>query len=249
MAERRMFAKTIVDSDVFLDMPLSTQALYFHLSMRADDEGFINNAKKIQRMIGATEDDLKELVAKNFIILFDSGIVVIKHWRIHNYIQSDRYKPTVYTEEKQALGIKQNKAYTLLDAGSTNDGAADTTEPTNTQCDFYEEQMDKVKPVPKSKDPDVYLNEIVHMSQRKHDNLIADFGEDVVEDYAERLMLYIQRKGYDDSHDHSATIRSWLRNDGGKSTKQKQKETEQQEKAKEPDAVDKTLAYLDEIGF
>lgn len=115
MAERRMFAKTIIDSDAFLDMPLSAQALYFHLSMRADDEGFINNPKKIQRMMGASEDDLKLLIAKNFIIPFDSGIVVIKHWKIHNYIQNDRYKPTVYQDEKALLEVKGNKAYTLMD--------------------------------------------------------------------------------------------------------------------------------------
>lgn len=113
MAERRMFAKTIIDSDAFLDMPLSTQALYFHLSMRADDDGFINNPKKIQRMIGASDDDLKLLIIKNFIIPFESGIVVIKHWKIHNYIQNDRYKPTVYAEEKAMLEVKTNKAYTM----------------------------------------------------------------------------------------------------------------------------------------
>ena len=117
MAERRMFAKTIIDSDAFLDMPLSTQSLYFHLSMRADDDGFINNPKKIQRMVGASDDDLKLLIAKNFIIPFESGIVVIKHWRIHNYLRSDRYKPTVYTEEREQLTIKDNGAYTLNDAG------------------------------------------------------------------------------------------------------------------------------------
>ena len=108
-----MFAKTIIDSDAFIDMPLSTQALYFHLSMRADDDGFINNPKKIQRMIGASEDDLKLLIAKRFIIPFESGIVVIKHWKIHNYIQKDRYKETVYLEEKAMLNTKENKAYTL----------------------------------------------------------------------------------------------------------------------------------------
>ena len=113
MAERRMFAKTIIDSDAFLDMPLSTQALYFHLSMRADDDGFINNPKKIQRMIGCSDDDMKLLIAKNFIIPFESGIVVIKHWRIHNYIQKDRYKGTVYQEELAQLNVKDNKAYTL----------------------------------------------------------------------------------------------------------------------------------------
>lgn len=113
MAERRMFAKTIIDSDAFLDMSLTTQALYFHLSMRADDDGFINNPRKIQRMIGAADDDLKILIAKNFIIPFESGIVVIKHWKIHNYIRNDRYKETVYTAEKAMLETKDNNAYTV----------------------------------------------------------------------------------------------------------------------------------------
>jgi hypothetical protein len=112
MAERRMFAKTIVDSDAFLDMPQSTQNLYFHLCMRADDDGFLNNPKKIQRTVNCSDDDAKILCAKNFIIPFDSGIIVIKHWRIHNYLRSDRYKPTVYQEERAQLDIKDNGAYT-----------------------------------------------------------------------------------------------------------------------------------------
>ena len=113
MAERRMFAKTIIDSDAFLDMPLSTQCLYFHLSMRADDDGFLNNCKKIQRTIGASDDDMRLLMMKKFIIPFESGIVVIKHWKIHNYIQSDRYKPTVYQEEKSQLVMQKNRSYSL----------------------------------------------------------------------------------------------------------------------------------------
>lgn len=113
MAERRMFAKTIIDSDAFLDMPLTSQALYFHLSMRADDDGFVNNPKRIQRLIGANDNDLGMLIAKNFLIPFESGIVVIKHWRIHNYIQNDRYKKSVYTEEKGLLEVKPNKAYSF----------------------------------------------------------------------------------------------------------------------------------------
>lgn len=113
MAERRMFAKTIIDSDAFTEMPLSTQALYFHLSLRADDDGFLNCAQKIMRMIGAAKNDYDVLLAKRFVIQFNDGICVIKHWRIHNYIQSDRYKPTVYQEEKAALAVKSNGAYTL----------------------------------------------------------------------------------------------------------------------------------------
>ena len=96
MAERRMFSKQIVDSDAFLNMPLSSQVLYFHLAMRADDDGFINNTQKIMRMIGASPDDFNILVAKKFILTFDSGVIVIKHWLMHNYIINDRYKPTNY---------------------------------------------------------------------------------------------------------------------------------------------------------
>jgi hypothetical protein len=115
-----MFSQQIIDSDAFLEMPLSTQALYFHLSMRADDDGFINNPKKIMRMIGSSDDEIKMLIAKKFVLVFDSGVVVIKHWRIHNYIQKDRYKPTVYKEEMAQLSIKDNKAYTL-DTGCIQD--------------------------------------------------------------------------------------------------------------------------------
>lgn len=110
MAERRMFAKTIIDSDAFLDMPLSSQALYFHLNMRADDDGFVNNPRKIQRMLGCSDDDLKLLLAKRFVIGFDNGVIVIKHWRMHNTLRKDRYNPTQYQEEFEMLELKPNNA-------------------------------------------------------------------------------------------------------------------------------------------
>lgn len=113
MAKRRMFSQQITDSDSFLDMPLSAQALYFHLGMNADDDGFVNSPKRIQRVIGANEDDLKLLIAKKFVLSFDSGVVVIKHWKMNNYIPKDRYTPTVYTEEKAQLSEKSNRAYTF----------------------------------------------------------------------------------------------------------------------------------------
>ena len=112
MAERRMFAKTIVLSDAFLDMPLSARCLYFTLGMLADDDGFVNSPKSIMRQAGASTDDLNLLMAKRFILTFDSGIIVIKHWRIHNYIQKDRYKESKYIEEKATLTLDQNGAYT-----------------------------------------------------------------------------------------------------------------------------------------
>ena len=113
MADRRMFAKTIIDSDAFLDMPLTAQALYFHLSMRADDDGFVNNPKRIQRSIGCNDDDYNVLVAKRFILTFESGIIVIKHWKLHNYIRQDRKKDTAYPEEMALLEIKDNGAYSF----------------------------------------------------------------------------------------------------------------------------------------
>lgn len=123
MAERRMFTKKITESDAFLDMPASTQALYFHLNMAADDDGFVNNPKKIQRMCGfATDDDMKLLIAKSFIIIFETGIIVIKHWKMHNYIQKDRYRPTDYTDEKNMLEMKKNKVYTLKKDACIQDG-------------------------------------------------------------------------------------------------------------------------------
>lgn len=112
MAERRMFSKKITTSDAFLEMPDSAQNLYFHLSMDADDDGFVGSPKSIMRLVRAKEDDMKLLVTKSFIIPFDSGIIVIKHWRINNLIRSDRYKPTTYTEERAMLAVKENGAYT-----------------------------------------------------------------------------------------------------------------------------------------
>ena len=113
MAQRRMFSKQIIDSDAFLDMGASAQSLYFHLAMRADDDGFVNNPKRIQRLVGAADDDLKILIAKRFVIMFDSGVIVIKHWRMHNYIRADRYNETAYIDEKNQLTIKENGSYTL----------------------------------------------------------------------------------------------------------------------------------------
>jgi uncharacterized phage protein (TIGR02220 family) len=107
-----MFTQKIIDSDAFLDMPLSTQALYFHLNMRADDDGFVNNPKRIQRTIGASGDDLKLLFAKRFVIGFESGVLVIKHWRMHNTLRKDRYNPTQYQDELASLEVKDNNAYT-----------------------------------------------------------------------------------------------------------------------------------------
>lgn len=121
MAERRMFSKRIIDTDLFMDMPMSSQALYLHMGVRADDDGFVANPKKIARMIGASEDDLKILIAKGFVIGFPSGVMVITHWKVHNYIQKDRYKPTIFQEEKRKLEMKKMDSYVFYALASRND--------------------------------------------------------------------------------------------------------------------------------
>lgn len=206
MAERRMFAKTIIDSDAFLDMPLSTQALYFHLSMRADDDGFINNPKKIQRLIGASEDDLKLLCAKNFIIPFESGIVVIKHWKIHNYIQKDRYKETVYIEEKQALKIKDNNAYTLdlneVDTECIQDGYSLETQVRLGQDRLGQDSLgERERKTPKGFSPPS-VNEVKAYCEEIHSNIDA-----------ERFVDFYSSKGWmvgkNKMKDWKACVRTW----------------------------------------
>ncbi|HEL1640783.1 TPA: DnaD domain protein [Streptococcus suis] len=112
MAQKRMFSKKITDSDKFLDLPLSAQALYFHLNMHGDDDGFVDNTKTVKRMLGASDGDLRLLMDQNFIIPFESGVVVIKDWRIHNYIPKDRYRPTIHGNEFNRLMTAENGSYT-----------------------------------------------------------------------------------------------------------------------------------------
>ncbi len=115
MAQRRMFSPDIVNSDAFLEMPPSTQALYFQLGMKADDDGFVN-PKMVMRMMGSSEDELKVLLAKRFIMQFENGVMLVKHWRINNFVRKDRYRETRYLTEKQSLYVKPNQAYSLNDS-------------------------------------------------------------------------------------------------------------------------------------
>ena len=216
MAERRMFAKTIIDSDAFLDMPLSAQALYFHLSMRADDDGFINNPKKIQRMIGASDDDCKLLLMKRFVILFESGVIVIKHWKVHNYIQKDRYKPTIYQEEKAMLLEKENSVYSENPNPCIQNGYGLDTQDRLGQVSVDEDSIGKEsdsksdKPTkPTRHKYGEYHN--VLLSDEEMGKLQAEFPDDYVE-RIERLSSYIASKGAK-YKSHLATIRNWARND------------------------------------
>ena len=219
MAERRMFAKTIIDSDAFLDMPLSAQALYFHLSMRADDDGFINNPKKIQRMVGASDDDCKLLLLKRFVIAFESGVVVIKHWKIHNYIRNDRYKPTIYQEEKRLLAEKDNKAYTdcqPLGIPSVNQmdtqvrlgkdrSDKDSIEESISASTNPQRAPQKQKPVKHKK------GEYGHvlLTEEQEEKLIDEYGSILAVKAITFLDEYIEMKGYK-AKNHYLAIKKWV---------------------------------------
>ena len=113
MAQRRMFSQKVTETDKFLDMALTAQTLYFHLGMNADDDGFVGNPKSIKRMIGASDDDLTALVKKDYIIVFDDGVIAIKDWLVSNYVKKDRYTTTIYSDDRKLLAIDRNKRYQI----------------------------------------------------------------------------------------------------------------------------------------
>ena len=212
MAERRMFAKTIVLSDAFLDMPLSARCLYFTLGMLADDDGFVNSPKSIMRQAGASQDDLNLLMVKRFILKFDSGVIVIKHWRIHNYIQKDRYKESKYMEEKATLMIDQNGAYTecIQDVSTL-----DTQVRLGKDRDRIELGEDNIEAAPPKATRHKYgLYENVLLTDEDYEKLVAEFPHDYT-DRIERLSEYIASTGKKYKN-HLATIRNWARNDAVK---------------------------------
>jgi hypothetical protein len=210
----------IVDSDAFLDMPMSTQALYFHLNMRADDDGFINNPKRIMRMIGASEDDLKLLLAKRFVLGFESGVIVVKHWRMHNLLRKDRYNPTQYVEEKSLLAIESNGAYTE----KTDDNQLATTwQPSGNQL-ATQDSIGKDSVVKESivEDTSPPAKETRHKYGVYNNVLLSDTDIEKLKsefpDYLsriERLSEYIASTGKSYKN-HLATIRSWAKKDAQK---------------------------------
>jgi hypothetical protein len=212
MAEKRMFTQKIIDSDAFLEMPLSAQALYFHLNMRADDDGFVNNPKKIQRTIGGCEDDLKLLIVKRFIIGFDNGVIVIKHWRMHNTLRKDRYNPTQYQDEFALLALKDNNSYTEKDLATTwqPNGNHLATQYSIEENSIKENSIDIIKPVRHKYGE--YKN--VLLSDEDMDKLKKEFPADW-EERIERLSEYIASTGKS-YKSHLATIRAWARKEKGK---------------------------------
>jgi hypothetical protein len=219
MAERRMFAKTIIDSDAFLEMPISARLLYYDLSMRADDDGFVNSPKKIMRVIGATKDDMNILILRKFIIPFESGIVVIKHWRIHNYIRKDTYSETPYKEEKELLELDENKTYKLK--SKTSRLAVDLP---STQVRIGKDSIDKDSidkdNIPASEEKS--SPESVKASKHKHgeyknvllkDEELQRLKEEYQnwEELIKYLDEYIEMKGYK-ARSHYLCIRKWVVN-------------------------------------
>jgi len=198
MAQRRMFSKQIVQTDAFMEMPHTSQLLYFHLAMEADDDGFVSNPNRIIKLVGSQTDDYKILIAKRFILPFKSGICVIKHWLIHNYIQKDRYQATTHLEEKNLLEIKENGAYTecIQDVSILD-----------TQDRIGKDRLE----IGKSKDKEVYgEHKNVLLLTEEYAKLVEKIGENNTHVLIEELSSYMASKGKRYAS-HYATIQTWAR--------------------------------------
>lgn len=217
MAERRMFAKTIVLSDAFLDMPMSARCFYFTLGMFADDDGFVNNPKAIMRQCGASVDDLNVLIAKKFVIVFQDGVIVIKHWRINNYLRNDRYTQTKYVEDKSMLSIDENGAYTVTnDSGIPSVGIPSSGIPSIGKDRIVEGRLVEV-----SEGEDNKEKADTNVSAKKKSQLAKPTVEEV-SDYCyekgygidpEDFIAYYESNGWMVGRNHmkdwKATVRMW----------------------------------------
>lgn len=211
MAQRRMFSKKITHTDAFLDMSQGAKVLYFYLALEADDDGFVDSPKRIIKMIGANEDDYKLLIVKKFIILFESGICVVKHWLIHNYIQSDRYSPTQWIDEKKRLKIdEKTKKYSLLKDGEENVYILDTQDRLGKDSivkNKDNKQKNKTFFIPS-------LEEIKKYCEERNNNINA-----------EQFFDFYESKGWfvgrNKMKDWKAAIRTWEKRNGDNSDKNK----------------------------
>lgn len=222
MAKRRMFSLEIVDTDAFLEMPSSTQSLYFHFGMRADDEGFVGNPRRLIRMLGVSEDDYKLLIAKSFVIPFESGVCVIKHWKMNNYLQNDRLKPTTYLDEKKLLQTKENKAYTL-----------------DKKLDVYKLDTECIHSIGKSSIEEVSIVESSIVEDKPKRTRFIKPSIDDINNYLKEKGLKIDVQHFIDYYesngwkvgknamkDWKATVRNWARRDNGFTKSTKEVETE-----------------------
>jgi hypothetical protein len=231
MANKRMFSLNVVDTDKFLEMPISSRLLYYELGMRADDDGFVSNWKKILLFTGLKEDDMKVLIAKQFIIPFESGVIVIRHWRLNNYLQNDRIKPTIYQKEFKSLGIDNNNVYTMdttcihsIDKNSIDKNSIEEKE-------IYKEKETKKK----------YgeFNNVTLTEEEYHKLEQANLLP-----YIEKLSSYIASKGKR-YKSHYATILTWNR--GDKNNKKEQPLPEWFDKEIEEDVSDEAKIIAERI--
>lgn len=214
MAEKRMFSLSVVDTDWFLDLPLSTQALYFHLNMRADDDGFVDAPNSIVRKIGASKNDFDLLLAKRYILQFDSGIIVIKHWRMHNTIQKDRYKPTQFQEELNTLAVKPNKSYTekerciqtvsnaypeCIQTGSSDiDIGLDIDKDLDIRKEIYKENSGETSSLNVTIKPVKHKHGSygwIQLTDLQYNKLVEEFTKDKLDNYINALDEYVQSTG------------------------------------------------------
>ena len=225
MANKRMYSKDITDSDAFIEMSSAAQALYFHLNQGADDDGFNNQVQIAIMKAHASTDDLKILMAKNFVIRFECGVIVIKHWRLHNTLRKDRYTPTNYQEELNMLGIKDNGVYTLgcqEVANGLPSGCPSIDKSSVVESSVVEDSIEDV--------PDINVG---HKTSRKR---FSPPTVDEVREYCwergntvdpQRFVDYYSSNGWmvgkNKMKDWKAAVRTWEQNDKGKSQKQPKK--------------------------
>jgi len=202
MAQKRMFSLNVIDTDRFLEMPITSRLLYYELGMRADDDGFVDNWKKILMFTGLKEDDLKILIAKSFIIPFESGVIVIRHWRMNNYLQNDRTKPTIYQDELKQLGLDENNVYTL-----------------DTQCihsidkiSIDKISIDKKENIKERKFTKPTLEEVKKYCEDRKNNIDAESFIDFYESKGWKI-------GKENMRDWKACIRTWEKRNGNNNKK------------------------------
>ena len=231
MAERRMFAKSIVLSDAFLDMPLSARCLYFTLGMLADDDGFVGSPKSIMRQCGASQDDMSILLQKRYVLGFESGVIVIKHWRMNNYLQNDRKKQTTYLDELSQLVIDQRGAYTEKSEIGLEQIECTLSEPVNnamyTECiqNVYtgKDRLGKDRlgkdsiEIARAREEEpitlgIYGN--VYLTKGEFNELIKQYPDDY-KDMIENLSTYMRSNGKIYA-DHFATLMRWKHQDENK---------------------------------
>lgn len=223
MAQRRMFSLKIIDTDLFLDMPMSARLLYYDLAMRADDDGFVASPKKIQRMIGCSDDDFKILISKQFIIPFENGVCVIKHWRIHNYIQNDRYNKTLYQNEKNQL-IESNGSYEIKELESMDTKCIQNVSNSDTQVRLgkdrleigkdsidIEEEPQTSKPKDKKETKHKYgeFNHVT-LTDKEYEKLVKDFNENAIQSFITKIDEYVELHGKNYKN-YNLAIRQWIK--------------------------------------